>query len=581
MEEASRALFTIPTMFARSALMLLFAASFSALPAAVVPKSKVDLLADPTFKDWVFHLSENNSVSTRREDVAVIKDGVLQVTGKGFGYFRTKESYQDYHLVLEYKWGENTWSKRKDRARDCGLLLHSHGPDGSFGGSWIPCIQAQMLEGSMGDINVLQGKTKDGKLIPTQLTCEVVKDKKGGLRWHKGGETITVPLKGKSVQSIRWKDRDPKWKDVKGFRGEKDVDHPVGQWNRMEVICDGASYQILLNGVLVNEGRNATPASGFIGVQNEWAECFIRKLELWPLGAVGKPGKPGASVLPPEKWSPADKRLASFQKTPVAVIPLWPGDGTRADDPAKNLVESMPDKNDNILRIQNVTKPTLHLWKPKNQNGRAVIIFPGGGYGILAAQHEGSEIAEWLNKQGITAFLTKYRVPRRKGLPKHTVALQDAQRAIRLVRSRAKEFGISPDKIGVLGFSAGGHLTVHQADKPSYQASDEIDQVSARPDFAIPIYPAYLSIERNGSELDPMVGPLSSRSDYPPIFISIASDDPFTPGALRYLISLQAAKVPYELHIYPRGGHGKGLREVGYPFSQWVLPCERWLKDLN
>ena len=109
-------------MFARSALMLLFAASFSALPAAVVPKSKVDLLADPTFKDWVFHLSENNSVSTRREDVAVIKDGVLQVTGKGFGYFRTKESYQDYHLVLDYKWGENTWSKRKDRARDCGLL---------------------------------------------------------------------------------------------------------------------------------------------------------------------------------------------------------------------------------------------------------------------------------------------------------------------------------------------------------------------------------------------------------------------------------------------------------------------------
>lgn len=244
----------------------------------------------------------------------------------------------------------------------------------------------------------------------------------------------------------------------------------------------------------------------------------------------------------------------------------------------------MPDKGDNILRIQNVTKPTLHLWKPTKQNGRAVIIFPGGGYGILAAQHEGSEIAEWLNKQGITAFLAKYRVPRRKDLPKHTVALQDAQRAIRLVRSRAKEFGISHDKIGVLGFSAGGHLsalTVHQADKPSYEASDEIDQVSARPDFAIPIYPAYLSVERNGLEIDPLVGTLSSRNDYPPIFTSIASDDPFTPGTLRYLISLQAAKVPYELHIYPRGGHGKGMREVGYPFSQWVLPCERWLKDLN
>lgn len=284
MEESCGPLFTLSTMFIRPVLTLLCATSISALCADIVPDSKVDLLSDPTFKDWVFHLSEKNSLSTKRDEVAVIKDGVLQVTGKGFGYFRTKKSYKNYHLVMEYKWGEKTWSKREDRARDCGLLLHSHGPDGSFGGSWIPCIQAQMLEGSMGDINVLQGKTKDGKLVSTQLTCEVAKDAKGGLRWKKGGEAITVPPKGKSVQSIRWKDRDPNWKDVKGFRGAKDVDHPVGKWNRMEVICDNGSYKILLNGTLVNEGRDATPAAGFIGVQNEWAECFIRKLELWPLG---------------------------------------------------------------------------------------------------------------------------------------------------------------------------------------------------------------------------------------------------------------------------------------------------------
>ena len=253
------------------------------LKAATVPERKIDLLADPSFKNWVFHLSEKNSVSTKKEEVAVMNKGVLQVTGKGFGYFRTREAYRDYHLVLEYKWGEKTWSKRVDRARDCGLLLHSHGPDGSFGGAWISCIQAQMLEGSMGDINVLQGKTKEGKLIPTSLTCEVEKTLKGH-HWKKGGKPVTFPPAGKSASSIRWKDRDPAWKDVKGFRGSRDVDKPVGEWNRMEVICKGASYQILLNGILVNEGRDASPAAGFIGIQNEWAECFIRRLELWPIG---------------------------------------------------------------------------------------------------------------------------------------------------------------------------------------------------------------------------------------------------------------------------------------------------------
>ena len=261
------------------------------LSAAEAPRDKIDLLADPSFKNWVFHLSEKNSLSTRREDVAVIKKGILQVTGKGFGYFRTREAYRNYHLVLEYKWGEKTWSKRSDRARDCGLLLHSHGPDGAFGGAWISCIQAQMLEGSMGDINVLQGKTKEGKLIPTRLTCEVEKTPKGP-RWKKGGTPLTFPPTGKSAASIRWKDRDPDWKDVKGFRGSKDVDNPVGEWNRMEVICDGTSYRILLNGILVNEGRDASPAAGFIGIQNEWAECFIRRLELWPVGGfTEKPAK--------------------------------------------------------------------------------------------------------------------------------------------------------------------------------------------------------------------------------------------------------------------------------------------------
>lgn len=265
-------------------LPILASLLLASLPVAAqtTPTKTIDFLADPTFKDFVFHLSEKNSLSTKREDVAVIKEGVLQVTGKGFGYFRTKESYQNYVLVAEFKWGEKTWSKRVDRARDCGFLLHCHGPDGSFGGAWISCVQAQMLEGSTGDINVLQGKDKDGKLIPSTITIET--EKKGRqVHWKKGGEAVAYPLKGKSVQSIRWNKRDAEWKDEKGFRGKNDVEKPVGEWNKLKVICRGDTFQIFLNGVLVNEGTKVSPAAGYIGVQNEWAECFFRKFEIHPL----------------------------------------------------------------------------------------------------------------------------------------------------------------------------------------------------------------------------------------------------------------------------------------------------------
>ena len=251
----------------------------------IVPKEKIDLIPDADFRNWSFHLSEKGSLSTKREEVAQVKDHVLRVTGKGLGYFRTVEAYKDYHLVAEYKWGENTFKPREDRARDCGLLLHCHGPDSSFGGAWISCVQTQMLEGSMGDINVLNGKGKDGKVYSSRITIEVEKDDKGRVRWKKGGEPTTFPLEGKTSASIRWKDRDPNWKDVKGFRGAKDIDKPVGEWNRLEVICDGDSYKVILNGVLVNEGTKVTPAAGWIGIQNEWAECYFRRLELWPIGA--------------------------------------------------------------------------------------------------------------------------------------------------------------------------------------------------------------------------------------------------------------------------------------------------------
>ena len=287
---------------------------------------------------------------------------------------------------------------------------------------------------------------------------------------------------------------------------------------------------------------------------------------------------------PKSEWTSGDRKLAALRQPAPAVIALWPGNGKRHDDPAAHFEEELPQKPDGFVRMTKVSRPTLHLWRPENPDGRAVIVFPGGAYNGLAAQHEGTEIAAWLNRQGITAFLAKYRVPRRAGLEKHAVALQDGQRAIRLVRSRAAEFGIDPQQLGVIGFSAGGNLaalTVHQARQPSYPAIDAIDKASARPDFVMLIYPAYITIERDKAELDPLISPLRSRNDYPPVYSAVAADDPYALSALHYLLHLHEVRVSGELHVFSKGGHGKGLQERGYPFSQWTQSAQRWLSDLK
>jgi len=293
-----------------------------------------------------------------------------------------------------------------------------------------------------------------------------------------------------------------------------------------------------------------------------------------------------ANSLPEQQWSVADRKLAALRATPPEIIRLWPGDGTRADDPARKLDEKLPEKADGLVRVTNVSCPTLHYWRPEGNvsDGRAVVIFPGGAYNGLAAQHEGTDIAAWLNAQGIAAFIVKYRVLRRVGLEKHAVALQDAQRAVRIVRSRAKEIGVETDQIGVLGFSAGGNLaalTVHQSGTTSYAPIDAIDKVSARPDFAVLIYPAYLVAAGGGPELDPLIGALPSRDAYPPTFLAVAADDRFAPDSIYYALHLQEQKVPSELHVFASGGHGQGLRETGGPFAHWTHSCARWLADLK
>jgi acetyl esterase/lipase len=270
------------------------------------------------------------------------------------------------------------------------------------------------------------------------------------------------------------------------------------------------------------------------------------------------------------------------ENTPV--LDVWPGKvpGETGSIGAEKFVEQKPGEKP-VKRLTNVSKPTITIYRPAKDKdtGAAVLICPGGGYNILAWDLEGEEVATWLNSIGVTGIVLKYRVPRRPGQPPDKPPpgpLQDAQRALSLVRSQAREWHLDPKRVGVLGFSAGGHLAAATAlnfDHRSYESMDAVDQESCRPDFAVLIYPGYLAA-KNKVELDPDI---HVRKDCPPMFLVHASDDRGGPenSVLMYL-ALKRAGVPAELHIYASGGHGFGLRPSEHPSSTWPERCTAWLR---
>ena len=316
-----------------------------------------------------------------------------------------------------------------------------------------------------------------------------------------------------------------------------------------------------------------------LATSDGWLDGVTQKLQKDIKRSKAEAPDPPAG-LDDESLSPIDRvmRKAAGEKYPV--YRLWPGEGTRADDPFKSENEQLRQaKNSGVSIATNVTAPTMTLFPADEPTGRGVLVFPGGGYGVLAWEHEGVKVAQWLNEHGVHAFVVKYRTPRRKQMGKHAVALQDAHRAIRLVRSQASAFGIDPDKIGVLGFSAGGHLaaitsTVH--DKPSYKRIDDVDSVSALPDFNVLIYPAYTS--NKAGEVDPL---LLQEAAATPTFIATAADDGFTQQQYPFVMSRLRTKTPLAFHVYETGGHGKGITPGPYAFSQWPRECARWLEDLD
>jgi acetyl esterase/lipase len=233
-----------------------------------------------------------------------------------------------------------------------------------------------------------------------------------------------------------------------------------------------------------------------------------------------------------------------------------------------------------LIRLGNVTQPTLQVFRPDpaKANGAAVLVCPGGAYNILALDLEGTEVCEWLNSMGVTGVLLKYRVPRREGMEKHVAALQDAQRAMGLIRRKAGDWGIDPRRVGVLGFSAGGHLSAALSNTPerTYAKVDEADEASCRPDFTVLVYPAYLTVQE---ENDRMATELKITTSSPPAFVVMTQDDPIrVENAMQYASALKRVGVPFELHVYPKGGHGYGLRRTDLPVTAWPDRAAEWLK---
>jgi acetyl esterase/lipase len=242
------------------------------------------------------------------------------------------------------------------------------------------------------------------------------------------------------------------------------------------------------------------------------------------------------------------------------------------------------------IEVDNVSRPTMTVYSPDGKNtGAAVIVFPGGGYTRLAIDLEGTEVCDWLTSRGITCVLLKYRVPApwlsplKGAYPESPMALEDAQRTVGLIRFHASEYRIEPHKIGVLGFSAGGHLVAAISThfvKRLYSAVDAADQESCRPDFAVALYPGHLWINHEKFELNPDV-PVTNAT--PPTFLLHAQDDRLDDvnHSLVYYAALKRAGVPVEMHLYSQGGHAFGLRRTKFPVTGWPQLVETWVETLG
>ena len=312
-------------------------------------------------------------------------------------------------------------------------------------------------------------------------------------------------------------------------------------------------------------------------------------MKIWlPVFCVGLalPGLNAATTT----WRPSEGHMQ---------VPIWPGSppdaqpvhGAEYAKAGDSLVAGMP-----WVVVGNVSQPTMTVYAPKGVNtGAAIVVLPGGGFKILAIDLEGTEICDWLTSRGITAILLKYRVPnsgqywddqtKRETEAKAPTALEDAQRTVGLVRHHAAEWQINPNKIGVLGFSAGGYLvaqiSTHFGDR-MYPAVDAADKESCRPDFGVALYPGHLSLADNSFGLNPDIDTHITLQT-PPTFLLQDEDDHVdrVEDSLSYYAALKRVGVPVEIHLYATGGHAFGLRRTREPVTEWPRLVETWLRTIK
>lgn len=257
--------------------MKAIAITFLALPIILFTEAKslaqVQLFDGHSLNGWYTFLQDRGRDNDPKK-VFTVRDGMIRISGEEWGCITTNAEYEDYKILLEFKWGELTYEPRLENARDCGLLLHSRGEDGSSQGIWMNSIECQMIEGGTGDFIVV-GDGSDA----FQITCNVHTDPQGNQFFtEEGGHPHTI-----TAGRINWWGRDPDWKDILGFRGRQDVEKPIGEWNILECMASGDEITVKLNGVLINKATAVKPDKGRIQIQSEAAEVFIRRIELTPI----------------------------------------------------------------------------------------------------------------------------------------------------------------------------------------------------------------------------------------------------------------------------------------------------------
>ena len=239
-------------------------------PVAVPVKKTIKLFNGRSLDGWYTWLRDRGYQDPNK--VFSVANGMIRVSGEDWGGLGTRQAFRDYHLIVEWKWGGKTWPPREKNTRDSGILVHAVGEDGAYNKTWLESIESQIIEGGAGDFIMVGGKNQP------RMTCDVRMDGNQAY-WQKGGQPLT-----RDRSRFNWFGRDPNWKDTIGYRGPKDVEKPMGEWNRQEVVCDGDTITNIINGTVVNYGYNSSHTQGKIQLQSEGAEIYFRRVELRPIG---------------------------------------------------------------------------------------------------------------------------------------------------------------------------------------------------------------------------------------------------------------------------------------------------------